>query len=168
MTIRFATTCLVALAASSALRADGGAVRASGRLGPYSVTVFTSPSPLRAGPVDVSVLVQEAESGAPVDLAPIEIRAILRSENPATLRHSATKQAATNKLLSAAKFNLPAPGTWDIEAAVGEPKEQHVVRFTADVAEPLARWQAFWPWFAWPIIPIGLFLLAQTRPGVQV
>jgi len=37
---------------------DAGAVRVSQRHGNRQITVFTDPTPLRAGPVDVSILVQ--------------------------------------------------------------------------------------------------------------
>ena len=36
--------------------ADGGAVQFRTNAGPYVITVFTSPSPLSAGPADISVL----------------------------------------------------------------------------------------------------------------
>ena len=45
---------------SSVARADGGVVRLRQRAGGYQIAVFTSPTPIRAGPVDVSVLVQDA------------------------------------------------------------------------------------------------------------
>jgi hypothetical protein len=54
---------LLLAAGTSAARADGGALRASRQCGDYRVSVFTSPTPLRAGPVDVSVLVQDAATG---------------------------------------------------------------------------------------------------------
>ncbi len=53
----------VILHPSSLARADGGAVRLRQRSGGYQIAVFTEPTPLRAGPVDVSVLVQDAETG---------------------------------------------------------------------------------------------------------
>ena len=55
-------TCLI-LHPASFLWADGGTVRLSEEQGRYRITVFTAPAPLRAGPVDVSVLVQEAATG---------------------------------------------------------------------------------------------------------
>jgi hypothetical protein len=42
--------------------ADEGAVRLLERKGPYQIAVFTAPTPLSAGPVDVSVLVQNADT----------------------------------------------------------------------------------------------------------
>ncbi|HEV3259998.1 MAG TPA: hypothetical protein VG013_24230, partial [Gemmataceae bacterium] len=50
---------LLSLLPSMAM-ADGGAIRLSEQKGDYQITVFTAPTPLRAGPVDVSVLIQNA------------------------------------------------------------------------------------------------------------
>ena len=60
---RLCLTILATFLLAAPARGDGGTVRISERAGPYRVTVFTSPSPLRAGPVDVSVLVQDGETG---------------------------------------------------------------------------------------------------------
>src|SRR6202162_2952447 len=46
----------------SVASADGGAVRYSERHDDRLITVFTDPTPLRAGIVDVSVLIQDANS----------------------------------------------------------------------------------------------------------
>ena len=44
---------------------DGGTVRLSRCEGDYRISVFTAPTPFRAGPVDISVLVQDAATGEP-------------------------------------------------------------------------------------------------------
>ena len=41
---------------SSLARADGGAVRLRQRAGGYQIAVFTSPTPFRAGPVDLALI----------------------------------------------------------------------------------------------------------------
>ena len=82
--------------------ADGGTVRLSQRLGADRITVFTSPTPLRAGPVDVSVLVQDAETGAPIPGAEVEV-GLEPLDRPGLATHyPATHRAATNKLFHAA------------------------------------------------------------------
>ena len=43
--------------------ADGGSMRSVRKKGGYQITVFTAPTPFRAGPVDISVLVQDASTG---------------------------------------------------------------------------------------------------------
>ena len=56
---------------------DGGTLRFSGRRGDRSITVFTAPALLSAGPVDLSVLVLDAETGKPITDLPIEVQAQL-------------------------------------------------------------------------------------------
>ena len=48
-------------------RADGGLLRARQAAGPFIVSIFTAPEPLRAGPVDVSVFVQSSEGDVLTD-----------------------------------------------------------------------------------------------------
>jgi len=57
---------------ADAAGADGGVVVASGRVGALRASVLVSPVPLRAGPVEWSVLLQDAE-GAPVLDAEVEL-----------------------------------------------------------------------------------------------
>src|SRR5262245_62006483 len=91
--------CLLLLAAfavqPSAVLADGGTVRLSRQQGAYRITVFTEPTPFRAGPVDVSVLVQDARTGQPVKEAWVTVRAALRGRPGEAAVHPATVEAAT-------------------------------------------------------------------------
>src|SRR6516225_10741923 len=81
---------------SSLARADGGTVRLREQAGAYQVTVFTAPTPFRAGPVDVSVLVLDAGTGEYVPEARVTVR--LRARATGTvLVYPATAAAATNK-----------------------------------------------------------------------
>src|SRR5437016_191900 len=95
---------------SSFLRADGCTVRLSEKKGNYQITVFTAPTPLRAGPVDVSVLVQEAATGELAPEVQVTIKAVRRGSPGVVIHHPATTEAATNKLYHAAIFDLPEPG----------------------------------------------------------
>src|ERR1700722_8594089 len=47
-------------------RADGGAIQFQGETGSFHVTVFTLPPILTAGPVDVTVLIQDRSKLVPV------------------------------------------------------------------------------------------------------
>ena len=53
--------------------ADGGAILTRQTINDLDVTVFAAPLPLRAGPVDVSVLVQDAKTTKPLLDAQVEI-----------------------------------------------------------------------------------------------
>jgi hypothetical protein len=144
------------LASLSLLRADGGAVRVCERAGDYRITVFTAPTPLRAGPVDISVLAQDAATGECVPQARVTVCLTPPKAGPA-LQCSATTEAATNKLFRAALVRLPEPGLWNVAVAVEGPHGQAGVWFTIKAEEPLPRWLDLWPWFSWPAIVVALF-----------
>ena len=144
------------LLTAPAARGDGGLVRLSQTAGPFEITLFTAPTPLRAGPVDVSVLVQ-------ADHAPVldaEVQVTLRA--PGVERTAiATRAAATNKLLYAALLDVPEAGRWTLEAQVRVSERAATVSCEVDVAPPLPPVLVFWPYFALPAVVIALFALHQ-------
>jgi hypothetical protein len=161
------TICLLLISSfilhpSSFLRADGGTIRLSEQKGNYRITVFTSPTPLRAGPVDVSVLVQAAATGEPASEARVTVKALRRESSEVELYVPATKEAATNKLYYAATLNLPEPGWYLLEVAIGGALGEARVHFEVEAAEPLPPWRAVWPWVGWPVLVIVLFGVHQV------
>ena len=97
-------------------RADGGTLRLTGKKGRFQISVFTAPTPFRAGPVDISVLLQDASSGDLVTQGRVIVR-MSKAGRPA-LEYPATFEAATNKLFRAAQFELPDRGHWEIQVEV--------------------------------------------------
>jgi hypothetical protein len=142
-------------------RADGGTVRLSERRGGYQITVFTAPTPFRAGPVDISVLVQDAATGEPLPQTRVTIRATPRGRPEDAIRFPATTEPATNKLFQAAVFDLPEPGWWEVEVAVEGTRGPTQMKFDLEAAEPLPQWLTLWPWFTWPALAILLFAIHQ-------
>lgn len=149
---------------SSVAFADAGAVRAAERHGNRQITVFTDPTPLRAGAVDVSVLVQDAATGSSIQGDDIEIEVAARSERAERLHQRATSAAASNKLFQAATFDLPHAGWWQFEVEIGNRGEIARLSFDAEVDEALPAWQALWPWFCWPFLVIGIFIALKVQP----
>ena len=147
---------------------DGGTLRLNETAGPYRVSVFTSPSPPRAGRVDVSVLVQDASTSAILPDATVNV-SVSSFERPEVVRgYVATHEAATNKLLVAAECELPVAGEWridvDVESQRADEKPladgraaQSNATFTLEVGEPLPGWWDMTPWIGWPVVAIGLF-----------
>jgi hypothetical protein len=139
--------------------ADGGSMCLSGRQGDYHISVFTAPTPFRAGPVDVSVLVQEASTGDP--MTPVKVTVRMTKPGRLVLEYPATTEAATNKLFRAAQFDLPEPGRWALEVEVQGSHGLAVIGGELDAAEPLPRWRELWPWISWPALVIALFGIHQ-------
>jgi hypothetical protein len=148
--------------ALSSLRADGGTVRLVERQGDYQITVFTAPTPFRAGPVDISVLVQDARTSQPIPDARVAVRASPAGLAAEPIVCSATSEAATNKLFRAAVFELPAPGWWEVEVFVEGEGEPVRVRFEIEAAEAAPSWPALWPWLGWPALAILAFSIHQV------
>lgn len=155
---------LLAACGSPAVRGDGGTLRMSQCAGEYRISIFTSPTPVRTGPLDISVFVQTAESGASlpdvnviVTLTPVDAPA----SRP--MRQVATSDAATNKLLKAAIFELPTPGRWQVDVAVQEEGQGARARvgFESVAAKGPGSWPALWPWFVCPAPLILLFVIHQ-------
>jgi hypothetical protein len=142
--------------------ADGGAVVLAERAGDYQVTVLASPVALHVGPADLSVLVQDAATGQPVDGLLVTLSLAPEGSSPADgLVQPATRAAATNKLFYAAKFELSAAGRWTLSATVENRQRTETIQGVLEVAGPPPRWLELWPWIGWPVVVVLLFALRE-------
>ena len=127
--------------------------------GPFVITAFTTPAPLRAGPVDLSLLVQNRKNRQPV----LDCQAIvqLRKEGATSIRSAATHEAAQNKLLYAAQVNVPEPGLWELEVAIehGDDSINVAGEITVAPANPVLL--VYWRSLALPPLFISLFAVNQ-------
>lgn len=149
--------------------ADGGTLRLSQTRDGYHIAVFTSPTPLRAGMIDVSVLLQDAKSGEPVLNVPVHVSATLRSEPQRTVSGPATAELATNKLFRAAHLELPEAGVWHIEVTILRNEQPIEVGFDVELAGPPPAWLDLVLWLSWPLVIVALFVihLMQVRRRVR-
>lgn len=98
---------------------DGDIVRAQGVSGPFHISVFTAPDPVRGDDFEVAVLVQDQNTNSTILDADVDIavqRADSASPTPKITR--ATREEAQNKLLEAASVDLPSPGTSELRVSV--------------------------------------------------
>ncbi|MDD5198232.1 MAG: hypothetical protein PHC88_00385 [Terrimicrobiaceae bacterium] len=152
--------------------ADGGAVLAQEVVGACRVTLFGSPAPLRAGPADLSVMLQDAATGAPILDRSVTIQ-IQAAANPGseawvppccsmkttTDAASATHAGAQNKLLYAANVLLSSSGPHEVTIRFGDGGESlHTQVAIQPPAPPLA---AYWAFLAAPPLLIAGFALNQ-------
>lgn len=147
------------LAFSSRAQADGGLVALHQEAGPFVVTVFTAPGPLRAGPVDISVLVQDRASGQPVLDGEVLVR--LKSPGAITPAERATREAAQNKLLYCALINLPEAGQWELEVTIKQGNEKASILGQVSAAARTPFLLSYWRSLSLPPIVIAVFALNQ-------
>jgi hypothetical protein len=148
---------LASLLLGGVARGDGGRLRLSQASGPFVVSVFTAPEPLRAGRADVSVLVQ-ARGSVVLDAA-VELR--LRAPDGTEQTLAATRRAAGNALLQSAFVELPAPGRWALAVTVRHANTSATVRGDLDVAPATGALTAHWIPLTVPVPCILLFAWRQ-------
>jgi hypothetical protein len=162
------------LASALCARADGGSVLSQQKAGPWLVTLFGSPTPLRAGPADLSVMIQDAATGAPVldQSVSVKVQATATPGSEAwmppccSMKQSAgvvaaTHAAAQNKLLYAANVILPASGPHDVIVQIGKADDAEILEAKLDVQPPAPPLSNYWAFLAAPPLLVGAFALNQ-------
>jgi hypothetical protein len=153
---------MIVVLAPLVAQADGGTVCLRETSGPFLVTVFVSPYPLRVGPADISVLVQDQRTGGVVldPVIKLAIHPVLA--NGSHLLTQARSELATNRLLHAARLDLPDPGRWVLNVSVSRGREETVLSTTLQVEPGTNRIAVVWPFLLFPPLAIGLFAIHQV------
>ena len=99
------------------------------------MTVYTDPTPIMTGVVDVSALVEQPNSTDLVEDASVSVVAQPTDGSLPARTFAATHEQATNKLFYAANVQLPAAGRWQFTIHVEGAAGQGEVSFGADVTE---------------------------------
>ena len=92
--------------------ADGPHIAFHGSEGAYTVTLFTAPDPLVAGPVELNLLVQRAEDGTLVNMAETAGELSLPGHAPVCFRLA--PGGAANRDLPGARVLLPDAGRYEL------------------------------------------------------
>jgi hypothetical protein len=127
-------TLVLALTPALAL-ANGGTIQVSNqRAGPYVITVFTEPTPIRVGVVDVSVLLQREVGSEVVRGAQVTVVAEPVGHQAAGGSYEATHERATNRLYYAADVSLPEEGQWRLTVRVAGELGEGEVSFEVEAS----------------------------------
>ena len=164
---------LIALLLPVCAWADGGAILAREKIGNLNATIFASPAPLQAGPVDVSVLLQD-EKGNPVLDADVSVSWIPAvdgatpewlppccSMNQKTPWQTAIRAHSKNKLLYSAMVTMANSGESAAAIHVRYDGEDAELRLPVQVKPPSPPAWTYWPLLALPPFAIGVFSIHQ-------
>ena len=165
--------------------ADGGVLMLRERTGPFVITLFSQPAVTPDHPADVSVMVQQRDTGAllldaSVDLFFTPPTGVVLSEagpyckpdgtslqsifpgsvvEPRVIR--ATRAQASNKLLYAASVVLPAAGNWRMRVRVKHRDADAGVACALQVVDRRSPLDSTWFCLAIPPLVISLFAANQ-------
>lgn len=112
----FCTALLLALAGCLPALADGPHIAFHGSQGAYTVTLFTAPDPLVSGPVEFTLLVQNASDGTVVSRPRATVDLTLKGQP--TVHVALAAGGATNRLLPGAVATLIRPGAYELAIEV--------------------------------------------------
>ena len=96
-------------------------------IGPYWVSVWTSPDPAREGQLHVTVSVAEPgapgerQAGAPILGATVDVTLTPRAGGFADVSAQATNEQSANRLFYEADLLVPAAGDWQVQVDVEGP-----------------------------------------------
>lgn len=144
------------------LLADGGTVQFHKQSGPFDVTLFSSPVPLRAGHADLSVMVQKLTDHSYIQNATVTIH-LRRStaENVVEVVAPAIHAKAANKLLYAAQMTIPSPGPWQVNVEIEAAGT--TVTATGEIQALPAQAPAVTYWGYFALIPFVILLFLFNR-----
>lgn len=142
------------------LFADGGTVLFRKQAGPFLITAFAEPTPVRAGAADLSAMVQRVADQQTILDASVSVH-LRQSANGKIVEviAPATHANATNKLLYAAHVRIPSPGAWTVSVDVKAKQGAGMAAGTMDVLPQQAAGAAYWPYFLFIPLAIAIFVL---------
>jgi hypothetical protein len=148
------------LVSTCSLLADGGAVLLQREMPPFVVTVFASPTPPRAGMIDLSVLFQTVATLEPVLDADVKL---LLTSGEDRLETRATHDGAQNKVMYAAPVLLDHPGNWRFTVTVRPRGSTPVVEAMGvlAIAEREPKLEAYWGYLALPFVCLAVYAVHQ-------
>ena len=140
--------------------ANGSTVQWRKQAGSLLITVFTTPAPLSAGPVVISLLVQNRNGLEPVLDANVSL--LLRADaSGGEVQARPTREQAQNKLLYAAPVTLANSGTWQLAVTILRNGERTDATGIIDVAPAPVMAASYWGYIAFPPLIVVAFVVRK-------
>jgi hypothetical protein len=140
--------------------ADGGTVQFRNEVGAFVITVFTSPAPLSAGPIDISLLLQNRNGLEPVLDANVSM-CLHADASSVEIQAQPTRDQAQNKLLYAAPVTLAIAGKWRLAVTILRNGERTDATGTIEVAPTPEMAASHWSYLAFPPFMVAAFVIRE-------
>lgn len=102
-------------------------------VGPYEITVGASPTPLKAGPGHLSVLVQKHSNALVVTDAEVTVTVTSLEQQGLSLTREATHEQAADARQYGVPLTFEVPGRWQIDVHVAGPAGPAEAQFNVTV-----------------------------------
>jgi hypothetical protein len=145
----FIVAACVAFLLARPASADTGQLREVVMENGMHVLVFTSPTPLRAGVVEVAVLATDAGNGAPLDAFELEVEVRepeWDAEMPSMVFDGGLDRS--DRFVRKAILDLPEAGAWEMVVSVRREGDSVRVPLSVTVGQALPDW--------WQVLPVAL------------
>ena len=151
---------VLSICASATLaRADGGVVLWQQTSGSITVTAFTTQSPLRIGPSDISFLIENNEQSRPVLNAAVFLA--FEDASGVIARGEATHDQARNKLLYCSVMTLIKAGPSRMRVIVTDGSEKYDLENEVEVAGRQSPLVEHWKLLTFPFMIAIVFVFHQ-------
>jgi hypothetical protein len=147
---------------ATAAYGDGGTLLLHQDAGPFTITLFAAPQPLRVGAADLSVMVQD-RSSEEVLLDPAIDLTVAEGASQETVRLA--RGQASNRLLQAATVHFSKAGKWRVTLLVRRGNDAATLS-TECTVEP-DRSRAMLVWF-YVLLPVGIILLFVLHQSLKL
>ena len=164
---------LLLLGLGRSVFADTGQLRDVVTVDGLNIVVFTAPTPIRAGEVEVVTLVTDASSGRPVEeyALDVEVRSPLWDPAAPAMLSMGMPDPGTRFAYKSVVL-LPEPGTWELVVVVQAPEAAAPIRIplSVEAGPPHPLWWQMLPVLLASIPFLGLILardslLKRSRRG---
>jgi hypothetical protein len=162
--VRLAAVLVLWMWATSA-RGDGGTMLLHQDAGPFTITLFAAPQPLQVGAADLSVMVQDRNSGEVLLDSAIDLRVAPEAERALQQTVRLSRGQASNRLLQAATVHFSRAGKWRVMLLVRRGNDVASLS-TECVVEPNSS-RAVLVWF-YILLPAGIILLFVVHQGLKL
>jgi hypothetical protein len=154
-----------ALAVFDSARGDGGRLQLRAVVGDHVLSVWTAPTPLRAGMVEVIVATEPASKGVAARAGEIAIEAW----SAGRLVGRATVQApGATTAPRRARLQLPEPGTVELRVLLSGDDASADLRTDVLVEPPLSPFAEHWFALVLPALAVALYALREWRRDVSL